>query len=620
MANINSSDLDFDVIKGNLKAYFESKSEFADYDFEGSGLSNILDVLAYNTHLNGLIANVGINESFLSSSQLRSSVISHAQNLGYDVRSRTASKALLNLSADLSNNFAKFFIGPDSVLTIPAGTEFTTSINDVVYSFRTLENFIGVMDDPVNYPYLFTYKTSGGSTSIPVYEGISKTKTFLVGQANDEQVYVIPDTTIDTSTLVVDVYESPTSSNRTTYTNINNVVRITADSTVFIVNEVPNGYYEVTFSQNGVLGKSPEANNKIVMTYLSPKGADANGGSVFASDFDPSSGYNALLTISTASNSAGGSEKESVNSIKQNAPRAYASQQRLVTAEDYVSIISQKYSSVLSDVIAWGGNDNIPPVYGRVYLSLKFRDGIDANTQQTTKTSISDELGPSLGIMSIDAVFSDPIDTFLELKTFFDFNPSQTGLTSTSTEELVSNTIRNYFTTNLNKFESVFRRSNLLATIDDLSPAILNSRMEVKVQQRLIPDATEQLNRTTNYTIAFPVELASPDDVNYIIESSSFTLNGKSCTFRNKLDTNTIEIVSNNVVEVLNAGSYDNTKGTVTLTGVNITAFDGSVIKVSAVPANQSTVKPLRNYIIGLDNTKLVSKSIVDYETTAVVL
>ena len=606
MANINSSDLDFDVIKGNLKAYFESKSEFADYDFEGSGLSNILDVLAYNTHLNGLIANVGINESFLSSSQLRSSVISHAQNLGYDVRSRTASKALLNLSVNLTNSAS-------DTLTIPSGTEFTTSIDDVVYSFKTLENFVATDDGTGS----FVFKTSGGSTSIPVHEGISKTKTFLVGQANDEQVYVIPDTTIDTSTLVVDVYESPTSSNRTTYTNINNVVRITADSTVFIVNEVPNGYYEVTFSQNGVLGKSPEANNKIVMTYLSPKGADANGGSVFASDLEFTG---QPIVISTASNSAGGSEKESVNSIKQNAPRAYASQQRLVTAEDYVSIISQKYSNVLSDVIAWGGNDNVPAVYGRVYLSLKFRDGIDANTQQTTKTSISDELGPSLGIMSIDAVFSDPVDTFLELKTFFDFNPSQTGLTSTSIEELVSNTIRNYFTTNLNKFESVFRRSNLLATIDDLSPAILNSRMEVKVQQRLIPDATEQLNRTANYTIAFPVELASPDDVNYIIESSTFTLNGKSCIFRNKLDTNTIEIVSNNVVEVLNAGSYNSTKGTVTLTGVNITAFNGDSIKVSAVPANQSTVKPLRNYIIGLDNTKLVSQSVVDFETTAVVL
>lgn len=606
MANINSSDLDFDVIKGNLKAYFESKSEFADYDFEGSGLSNILDVLAYNTHLNGLIANVGINESFLSSSQLRSSVISHAQNLGYDVRSRTASKALLNLSVNLTNSAS-------DTLTIPSGTEFTTSIDDVVYSFKTLENFVATDDGTGS----FVFKTSGGSTSIPVHEGISKTKTFLVGQVNDEQVYVIPDTTIDTSTLVVDVYESPTSSNKTTYTNINNVVRITADSTVFIVNEVPNGYYEVTFSQNGVLGKSPEANNKIVMTYLSPKGADANGGSVFASDLEFTG---QPIVISTASNSAGGSERESISSVKQNAPRAYASQQRLVTAEDYVSIISQKYSSVLSDVIAWGGNDNIPPVYGRVYLSLKFRDGIDANTQQTTKTSISDELGPSLGIMSIDAAFSDPIDTFLELKTFFDFNPSQTGLTSTSIEELVSNTIKNYFTTNLNKFESVFRRSNLLATIDDLSPAILNSRMEVKVQQRLIPDATEQLNRTANYTIAFPVELASPDDVNYIIESSAFTLNGKSCTFRNRLDTKTIEIVSNNVVEVLNAGSYDNIKGTVTLTGVNITAFDGSSIKVSAVPANQSTVKPLRNYIIGLDNTKLVSQSVVDFETTAVVL
>jgi hypothetical protein len=607
MAVIKSSDLDFDAIKGNLKSYFENTSEFADYDFEGSGLSNILDVLAYNTHLNGLIANVGINESFLSSSQLRSSVIAHAQTLGYDVKSRTASMALINVSVVTSDTSTQ-------TLTLPAGTEFTTDVDDVVYSFKTLENYTAINDGTGT----FVFKTSSGSTSIPVYEGSSKTKTYLVGQVDDEQVYVIPDTTVDTTTLRVLVYDNPTASNYTTYSNINEVVRITSTSTVYIVSEVPNGYYELTFSQNNVLGKSPEANNKVVVTYLSPVGADANGGETFVTDFELLS---TSLTVSTVSSSAGGSTKESIASIKQNAPRTYATQQRLVTAEDYVAIIANRYSSVLDDVVAWGGNDNVPPIYGRVYVALKFKDGIDADTKQTTKDAISGLLSPSLGIMSIDTYFTDPTNTYLELSTFFDFNPDQTGFTAQTTENLVSQTISNYFATNLNKFESVFRRSNLLAVIDDLSPAILNSRMDVKIQQRLVPDADDELGRVSNYKIYFPVVLANPDDVNYTITSSNFTYNGVSCQFRNKLNSTTLQITTpNGSLIVGNAGIYDTATGTVTITGVNITAYDGDYIRITATPANQSTIKPLRNYFLSYDTGRSVTSSTVDYETTAVTL
>lgn len=606
MTVIKSSDLDFDAIKGNLKSYFENKSEFADYDFEGSGLSNILDVLAYNTHLNGLIANIGINESFLSSSQLRSSVIAHAQTLGYDVKSRTASMALINVSVVTSDISTQ-------TLTLPSGTEFTTDVDDVVYSFKTLENYTAINDGTGT----FVFKTSSGSTSIPVYEGILKEKTYLVGQVDDEQVYVIPDTTVDTTTLRVLVYDNPTASNYTTYSNINTAVRVDSTSTIYMVNEVPNGYYELTFSQGNVLGKSPEANNKVVVTYLSPVGADANGGETFVTDFELLS---TSLTVSTVSSSAGGSTKESIASIKQNAPRSYATQQRLVTAEDYVAIIANRYSSVLDDVVAWGGNDNVPPIYGRVYVSLKFKDGIDADTKQTTKDAISGLLSPSLGIMSIDTYFTDPTNTYLELSTFFDFNPDQTGFTAQTTENLVVTTISNYFDNNLNKFESVFRRSNLLAVIDDLSPAILNSRMDVKIQQRLVPDS-EELGAITNYKIYFPVVLANPDDVNYTITSSIFTYNNEDCVIRNKLESNILQILKpNGTVVSGNIGTYDAATGTVSLTGINITAYQGDYIRVSAVPANQSTIKPLRNYILSLDPSRTITSSIVDYETTAITL
>lgn len=194
---IQSSELDFDTLKANLKTYLQAQSEFADYDFEGSGLSNILDVLAYNTHLNGLITNFGLNEAFLNTAQLRSSVVSHAESLGYTPRSYTAASASLNLSINISAASR-----PTSV-TLPRGTQFTSNISGVTYTFRTRELYTANDDGSGSY----VFKTSNDSTDIPVYEGTEKTKTFFVGETDDIQVYVIPDSTLDTESLIVRVYQ-----------------------------------------------------------------------------------------------------------------------------------------------------------------------------------------------------------------------------------------------------------------------------------------------------------------------------------------------------------------------------------------------------------------------------
>ena len=609
MATIQSTDLDFDAIKSSLKTYLQRSTEFQDYDFEASGLSNILDVLAYNTHINGLIANVGINESFLNSAQLRASVVAHAETLGYRPRSRTASVVNLNLSLATANAALP-------LATLPKNSTFTTSIDGQSYTFQTLEEYTASNDGAGN----FSFVTSAGSTSIPAYEGTVKTKTFIIGDTADDQVYVIPDVTIDTSTVNVKVYETVTSSSFVSYVDIEDTVRINAESKVYIIRETPNGFYEISFGEGNVLGLAPQAGNKIVIEYISSIGAAANGGTTFVADQDITvSGTDYPLTITTVSNSASGAEKESINSIKANAPISFATQQRLVTAEDYKALILSRYSSTVQDATAWGGNDNVPPVYGRVYVSLKFIEGLTSDNQTVIKNSIQSQLSANLGIMSIDTVFEDPIDTFLELTTRFNFDPDLSGITVEAQQVNIQNTINNYFSANLSTFDAVFRRSTLLATIDALSPAILNSTMTVKIQQRFTPT----LNSALNYNINFPVVLSSPSSTEYIITTSVFTLaTGETVFGRNRLNSTILELVDTTSGSVIvdNAGSYAQSTGVVSFVGVNISSHVGDSVKVTSTPGNQSTIRPLRNYIITIDSNRSTSIGVLDYQNTATTL
>ena len=606
MATIQSSDLDFDTIKTSLKNFFKQKSEFTDYDFEASGISNILDVLAFNTHLNGLVANFGVNESFLSSAQLRSSVVSHAENLGYYPKSKSGSSATITLSVSSTDTST-------ASLTLPKFSGFTADVDGTTFTFRTTEVHTAINDGTG----AFSFTTSAGSTSIPITEGTLKTKTFLVGETVDSQVYVIPDENIDTTTITVSVFDTPTSSTFTSFTDVNDAVRIDTNSTVFILREVPNGNYELTFSDGTILGKAPEAGNKIVVEYLSTSGADANGASTFSAssiNFDSDITGTHTVTATKVANSAGGSEKETIESIKLNAPIGFATQQRMVTAEDYKATILENFSSVIKDVSAWGGNQNEPPIFGRVFVSLNFKDGVTTDTQTETKNAITTNLTDNLAIMSIDTEYVDPITSFLEIATTFNFDPDQTNLTSQATETLIETTIQNFINENLNTFDSTFRRSNILTKIDALSTSILNSSMTIKVQQRFTPT----LNTVANYTVNFPVKIASPDDVNHRVTTSTFTYEGTNAIIKNKLSSTTLQILNNTTLAVLvdNIGTYNETSGVVSLNGFNISAFAGDEIKVSVVPADESTIRPLRNYIISLDASVSAAKAVIDHQET----
>lgn len=590
---INTSDLDFNDIKSKLKTYLRNSGEFEDFDFNTSGISNILDVLAYNTHINALVANLSINESFLSTSQIRTSVVGHAESLGYTVKSRTAARATVDLEITIEN--------PPSVFTLSRGSEFFANIDDVGYRFLALEDHTTQLADGK-----FTFN------NVQIAEGKFKTRTFIANQAPNVS-YVIMDENIDTSTISVRVYENGTSTSFTVYQDLNTVTTIDDDSRVYMVGETPNGNYEIFFSDGNILGKRPTQGNIIEVSYISTRHVEGNG----AKSYSLNGVEGAVITNSTTS--AGGSDRESLDSIKLNAPRSYTTQNRLVTADDYTSLIMAKYSNYLRDVIAWGGNDNVPPEYGKVFVSLNFQEGVDDTVTQNEKTKIKQELADNLSIMSIDLEFVDPELTYLEIQTVFNVDALKSNKAQTL-ETDVQSLINAYVQSELSTFNSTFRRSNLLTQIDNLSTAILNSRMTVRVQQRI--PVTEIFTETgltdkieKDFHVNFPVFLAEPDNDDHIVTSSVFKSNGQNVIIKNKLGSTKLQLLDmDNIVKVDNIGSYEPARGTVTINALTVdeNSYVDDVIKISATPANQSTITPLRNYILTLDSGLSTTRTNLD--------
>lgn len=595
---INTSRLDFQNIKARLRTFFAQQDEFQDYDFEASGLSNILDVLAWNTHINGLTANFATNEAFLTTAQLRSSVVSLAESLGYFPRSARSAIAYVNLSVNLSAVPSR----PASIV-LPERTRFQTSVNNFSYTFQTREPFTAVD----NGAGIYTFQTSDGSDAIPIYEGVERTKIFYVDTLGDDQVYVIPDATADTSTMFVDVFPSPTSTAFARYTLLIDALSIDSTSTLYTVRESPNGFYEVIFSNGVITGQSPQVGNRIEVNYLSTAGADANSATVFT----PTTSfiYNGIpFTIQsiTAAAATGGSAPESIESIRRNAPLAFSSQQRLVTAEDYKAQILSRYSFI-EDAVAWGGEDNNPPQYGRTYVSLLFSDGTTDDSKDVIKTAIVNELTNNLSVMSIDTVFVDPEVTYLEFNFNFNFDPDLSSVTANTMEQRVLQAAGTFFDENVTGFGRVFRRSNLLSEIEDISSSVLNVSTGVVMQRRFVPIV--EGNETAapaeeTVVLTFPAPIAPPNTETITVSSSSFVYNGNVVRVVNKIGENKLQVQRlDNVVVVDNVGSYNAQLGVVTISGIRVdSVIDGSnTIKVKAIPLDQETVRAVRNDIIDID-------------------
>ena len=666
---IKSTALDFDNIKSNLKTFLASKNEFTDYDFESSALSNVLDVLAYNTHMNALLANFALNESYLGTAQLRSSVVSLAEGIGYTPDTATSAAAVVNVSLTTNNSLRP------ATIELPAYTKFTATINDSTYTFQTLEDYTAT-DDGTGF---YQFRDNNESKEVTIREGLRKTKTFLVSDYDENPVYIIPDATLDADTVTVTVYPQAIGGSGSIYTNVDDATNITSQSTIYLLREAPNGYFELSFGDGKTFGVAPEAGSRIVLDYLSTKGAEANGGNVFnpkdqfAVTLTDDTTLNVDLSVITATKSTGGDSKESIESIRLKAPFQYASQNRMVTADDYSSLILRKYSTLIKDIKAWGGEENLEPEYGAVFVSIDFEDDVSALTQSNTKIAILD-LADQLSVISFNLRFSDPVTTFIEVKNFFQFNPKLTTLTLNTIQTQVLDKIDTYFDTNTGKFEQAFRRSNMLSDIDEVSSAVLSSRAEIRMQQRFNPvrptliatieslanntitdSQTNQLiklvnenryddaatlmtnietvtspyatirktlinvSRQNNVDLVFPAAIAEPDDENYRVTSTTFTYLGNNCKLQNVLKSNQLQIVATNdnrsIVD--NAGSYNPATGVVTIKDFTPTATQGNLdyIKVSVTPANESAIAPTRNNILEYDRTASFARGVITSAT-----
>ena len=596
---INSTALDFQNIKTNLKTYLRNTTEFADYDFEASGLSNILDVLAYNTHVNGLTTNFALNESFLGTAQLRSSVVSLATGIGYVPDTMTSAFGSVGVTMSLAG-----VTGRPSTVDLPLNTRFSATVDDITYTFQTREIHTATDDGNGNY----TFKTADDSTAIPIFEGTLKTKTFNVGEFNEADVYMIPDATLDADTAIVRVIDGSRSD---VYTNITAATTISSTSTIYILKESPNGFYQLSFGGNGILGLAPAAGNTITVEYLATKGAVANTAKAFtALDTVTVLGSARTLTVSTTAAAIGGDNKETIASIRTNAPFQYATQNRMVTPEDYTSIINRNFSTLINDIISWGGQDNPEPQFGTVYSSIDFESDVTAATQAATKTSI-EELVKQLAVISFNIEFADPVETFIETQLFYQINTNLTSLSTNSITNSIKAVKDAYFTANTGKFGKAFRRSALLTLVDEVSSAVLSSRAVIRMQQRIVP----VINTFNAYTLTFPGSIAkpaantSPTDSDYIVKSNAFLVDGVPCRILNEqrpnIATNKLQVVESGTGTILvdNIGSFDVISGVLTIVAFRPTGLLGGSgnIKIAVLPANQSAIVPERNNIIKYD-------------------
>ena len=622
---ISSSQLDFAGIKAGLIDHLRKQDQFTDYDFEASGMSALLDVLAYNTHTNALIANYALNETFLTTAQLRSSMVNHAIKFAYVPGSKAASRATLNLSVDMSGLATR-----PAEITLPIGTVFVGTLGDQTYNFRTLVEYKGYDTTGTG---IYTFQDSAGNAAIFALEGTLTTKTFLADTTEGRQIYVIPDTNLDLATLTVNVFDDVNSTNFEAYTSANLLTTgLSADTRLFVALETYNGFYEINFGDGIVTGRAPEPGNLIRATYLSTNGIEANGIDKFeaaASFRYNNQSYNYIIT--PIGKTAFGAEKEGVESIRANAPLSYLAQNRFVTPIDYIGIIANTIPGIKS-INAWGGEDNVPQKYGKAIVSIEFTSDVSAVQRLAVEQQIQQILLSSLSMISIDTEFVTPEKVYLNLTTNVDYDPSKTNLTENALEVQIANTISSYFATNLGKFNDVFRKSKLTPTVDAVDNSILSSNITVELENRLVPfyNTTTQRYVKEDYTLSFLSVLREPDDSVPIITSDAFRYQlGDGTTVIVTIENNTgsdrhstnLRLVdSRGNVIVSSVGEYVPSTGK-----VNLRAFQPysivsgqSYIGIKAKPVDESVVKPLRNQIINLGRNIVDADPDIDFANSVV--
>ena len=476
------ANLDFNAIKTSLKEYMRAQSDFTDYDFEGSALATLIDTLAYNTYYTAFNTNMVVNELFIDSATLRDNVVALAKQLGYRPKSATAPVAYISFNVNYTNPTS------DTELILKSGTGFVTTYDNTQYQYITVEDVKGqVINDVATF------------TNVPILEGTQVINTFTVSSVSKSQRFILDNRNIDTNTVKVKVYPSGGSFNEP-YLLADNILGVDGTSKVFFIDEIEDERYEILMG-DGVLGKKLDNNTRIEVSYLTTSGPDSNGvkSFIFSGVVENPNGVspNAFdVVVSSVTPSAGGEEIESTAKIKYTAPKAYGTQDRAVTAQDYEAIVRQVYPAT-SDIIIFGGEDQDPPQYGKVFISLKPTDA--SYLTSLTKSQIVADLKKYV-VASIEPQLVDPSILFVEMSSKIYYNSGMTDQTPANIRDKVIGAIQSYIeTSDTEKFNGKFRYSKFVGVIDDADVSINSNLTSVTMRKDFYP----QLNSTFYYEVCF---------------------------------------------------------------------------------------------------------------------
>ena len=583
---LDISELDFENIKSSLKRFLSNQTQFKDYDFEGSSMAVLLDLLSYNTHYLAYNANFVANEMFMDTAQLRSSVASLAKLVGYTPNSARAPIADLKL---VIND------GTGSTITIPAGTKFSSAIDGLTYTFVTVGDHVV---QPIDGVYT--------AQSLEVYEGTYVSYNYTVDTSDIDQRFLIPSDRADSTTISVAVQNSASDVTTSTYNKATSITELNGDSKVYFLQEAEDGQYEIYFG-DGVIGKKLDDGNIISISYVVTNKTEANGATSFSLSGSISGFTDVTITVN--SSAQGGAEPETLQSIKTNSANFYASQDRAVTVEDYKTKTKQLYANVQS-VSAWGGEDNDVPFYGRVYISILPTSG--SNLTESTKSRIITNL-KKFSVASVTPVIVDPEITNIILRSSIKFDAGATTKVSDAIKSDVITTITNYNANTLQSFDNMFRHSKVVGLIDDTDDSILSNVTTVQLRKSFTPT----LGSSQKYSIAFSNALYNPhsghaSDGGGILSSSGFKIDGNTTDVffldddgngnvrRYKMDGSARSYANNT------QGTIDYSSGLVEVNSLNVSNIENirgaasTVIEITVKP-NSNDIVPIRNQVLDID-------------------
>lgn len=605
----NFTNLDFNDLRTQIKDYLRSNSNFTDFDFEGSNFSNLIDILAYNSYITAFNTNMAVNESFIDSATLRENVVSLARNIGYVPRSKRASRAKVSFTVkaptDANNNVQS------KTITLKAGIVALGAVESGNYIFSIPEDITVVVDNNGNANF----------QEIDIFEGSYLSKTYVVDKSQLNQRFTIPNTGVDSSTIRVKVSEVITEK----YESYSNIFQVNKNSKLFLTQEIDDEKYEILFGDD-IIGKRPISGSSIFISYIVTNGKDANGCANFTfsgilTDNNNTSITNNISLLTTIQPSENGDDIEAIDSIKYLGPRVYASQYRAVTANDYKGLIPYLFPNV-DTVTAYGGDELDPPEYGKVFISIKPRNG--KYLSKITKDSIKTQL-KQYSIAGIKPEIIDLKYMYVELNTTVYYDKSTT-IDPNNLQLRVIKTLESYSrSTELNSFGGRFKYSKVSSLIDNTSTSITSNITKVKIRRDLQPE----FDKTATYEICFGnqfhIKKLNLDGRGYNVRSTGFTVKDISGTLYMsdvpKNDENGIIFffkLVNGVPEIVNnnAGTVNYTKGEIRLNAVTFVSSESTNgIEIEAVPESND-VLALKDIYLELDTTKLVVSVLEDVITS----